>query len=698
MQARRQGLDLRSYMIALSGIICVSFAEGVFWIGLLLGGILTWGYWSSAVEGKCPVSNAMEKKLMVGAFLLSAAEFLARGMGREAVIFSLGHTLALAQCVNAFKNRNATDYANVLTVGAAHLLLAVSFPPMLFTMVYLVGFILFLPGSLFRLANLRLLEEKSVCAQTRSRLVLWPFVVPFIILIFVIMPRNQNYVRWDLPGQWGISGLSSRLSIGRFSTIVQSNEVVMRVKATFPSKWRAMSYDVYRDGEWTVSTPTRTPFRSNRPQRDGKRSLPKDALLLEQSYWIERPVPDRMLCAVPEVLGIWTDSGALVQADKLGNLYWYEGTRSGFRYNVESAVKRPPPQSLRKDHGGISPPLRNRYTQVPSMTPEVRKLALRITQSAGTVYDKAVAIEQYLSSQYSYSTSPGNGTERGDPVEWFLFQSKKGYCEQFATSMAILLRSIGIPSRVVSGFLPGEMVFGGYHVVRSRDAHAWVEVYFPSHGWVSFDPTPAAASLGPFSKMAMWAGTQWDLLKLRWFRYVVNFSNWNQERIRAWAQEIRDRFLTKMRAMALGFRGTEWNLKPGWVVGLLLLLGFTGGFLVRRGGMWFTQCLGLLGGILPFQGRVGRKKIDSEAAVLFYRRMLNLLKGKGHERRASQGPWEFEQSLSSFRDEVRKEVRTVTEVYCEVRFGKRSLDEARLARVKGSLDRLKRELKEDRET
>ncbi len=139
------------------------------------------------------------------------------------------------------------------------------------------------------------------------------------------------------------------------------------------------------------------------------------------------------------------------------------------------------------------------YTQIPPnyRTPEVldriHKKALQIVQAAGAQneYDAAVAIEAYLRSNlFSYTLEPPRAPLGVDPLDYFLFTSHAGYCEFFATAMGDMLRSLGIPTRLVSGFGPGtyETTVNSY-VVRSEDAHNWVEVYFPTYGWIQFEPT-----------------------------------------------------------------------------------------------------------------------------------------------------------------------------------------------------------------
>ncbi len=118
-------------------------------------------------------------------------------------------------------------------------------------------------------------------------------------------------------------------------------------------------------------------------------------------------------------------------------------------------------------------------------------LATRLTAGAPTAYDAVRRVEQHLQENYDYSPNVGNATY---PLQTFLLAEQSGYCQHFAGSMALMLRMVGIPSRVVSGFAPGryESDLAAYQV-RDTDAHSWVEVYFRDIGWVTFDPTPSAA-------------------------------------------------------------------------------------------------------------------------------------------------------------------------------------------------------------
>lgn len=164
---------------------------------------------------------------------------------------------------------------------------------------------------------------------------------------------------------------------------------------------------------------------------------------------------------------------------------------AGDSYTVEASLAQPTAEDLRAE--SFSPPLENgRYLALPDYPEEIREIALRWTAEADSDFDKAFAIQEHFqdTSQFRYTmdTQLRWGTRS---ILEFLTESRAGFCQQFASSMAVMLRSIGIQSRVVVGFASGNLTrtTGQYSVLTDR-AHAWVEVYFPGWGWMPFEPTP----------------------------------------------------------------------------------------------------------------------------------------------------------------------------------------------------------------
>jgi len=132
------------------------------------------------------------------------------------------------------------------------------------------------------------------------------------------------------------------------------------------------------------------------------------------------------------------------------------------------------------------------YLQLPPAFPEeVRALAERVTDGQDNPLDKALAIEGYLRGpDFTYSQDIDAPPAEADGVEWFLLETRTGYSDYYASSMAVMLRAVGVPARMAAGYAPGELNEYGQRVIRDSDSHGWVQVYFPDYGWIDFEPTP----------------------------------------------------------------------------------------------------------------------------------------------------------------------------------------------------------------
>lgn len=167
------------------------------------------------------------------------------------------------------------------------------------------------------------------------------------------------------------------------------------------------------------------------------------------------------------------------------------------------------------------------------VTPRIADLARRMTGQGGAA-ERAARLEQLLSHDYTYSTNLA-APSGGNAIEDFLFRTRSGHCEYFASSMVLMLRSQGIPARLVTGFLGGEYnPFEGYFIVRQSNAHAWVEAWLPDRGWALFDPTPPAGRPAAAEEgVSLLLRQAWDFVLFRWDRYVLTFGLADQLQIMA---------------------------------------------------------------------------------------------------------------------------------------------------------------------
>ncbi|HVK19855.1 MAG TPA: DUF3488 and transglutaminase-like domain-containing protein [Actinokineospora sp.] len=175
--------------------------------------------------------------------------------------------------------------------------------------------------------------------------------------------------------------------------------------------------------------------------------------------------------------------------DQSGGMVYSRTPRQLGKYTEDADMSQPARDDLRLAGSDFSE-IDQVYLTNDGIAPEVVALAKQITAGKSTMFDKALALQDYFdqSNGFQYKTETA-ATSDEDALKNFLFQSKIGYCEQYASAMGILARAVGIPSRVAIGYTAG-FQSGDYRSITTQDAHAWVEVFFPSHGWVTFDPTP----------------------------------------------------------------------------------------------------------------------------------------------------------------------------------------------------------------
>ena len=296
----------------------------------------------------------------------------------------------------------------------------------------------------------------------------------------------------------GYAGFDDRMDLSNRGDL--SDDLVMRVRSSAPAMWKGIVFGHY-DGRGWEGAPEDAPvlFGESPPYEYPPqfRSLGPRAKIT-QTYYVEVEQPN-VIFAAGQPDTIWYEGGVTI--DALGGVRTPSTLTPGTVYSVVSTRGSASVQELRSLPQEAPPDAIQPYLQLPSSLPErVRRLARDVTASARTDVDRVLAIEDYLRANYEYSTdSPVPPLER-DAVDHFLYDADVGYCEQFASATAVMLRSLGIPARVVAGYAVGRRnTFSGYYEVRASDAHAWVEVWFPRYGWYEFDPTfaipPAEAGL-----------------------------------------------------------------------------------------------------------------------------------------------------------------------------------------------------------
>jgi transglutaminase-like putative cysteine protease len=301
-----------------------------------------------------------------------------------------------------------------------------------------------------------------------------------------------------------------------------NNEIVFNVKSDDTSQYlQSISYDTYTSERgWMVSPYSVLKVEANQQYSSGAQLTHQ----ITQKITVVNPPGEQYayLFGASQIVSTSLKPN-LWQSEATGEVTAWLGQNSylanGTTYTVVSSVSSADEKSLRAilmpaDAPKTLPPMYGNYdapppvtyfnpavvqvyTQVPKqLDPRIAALAKKITANASTMYDKTVALEKYLRENYAYDVRVQR-PQKEDGVAWFFFDNpnKNGHCNYFASAMAVMARSLGIPARVVAGYTNGTLdAKSNQHVIRGKDAHAWTQVYFAGYGWINFEPSRSFAT------------------------------------------------------------------------------------------------------------------------------------------------------------------------------------------------------------
>lgn len=518
-------------------------------------------------------------------------------------------------------------------------------------------------------------------------------IVVGTVVLFFLLPRKAStgYLGEFAAHNDLSTGFSEDVQLGSIGQIQQSNTVVMHVKflpgAQIPGDlhWRGVALKTFDGRRWTTAPGEGQPqagkngigtfFVKSRSPRlfSGHGKQIRYRVSLE-------PFGARVFFVLPQALFI-NGRYQSVRVDSSGTIFNADPLRSVTDYDALSEIPPPMPSNLPDvmdgDEGGD-------YLKVPpDLDPRVVSLAQDITKNQATQFLKASELEHHLSTKYKYTLQLPQVSPR-DPIADFLFHRKEGHCEYFASSMAIMLRTLGIPSRVVNGFHGGEYndITDSY-IVRAKDAHSWVEAYFPGYGWYTFDPTPASAEPpSAWNRLYLYA----DAMSQFWHEWVVNYDTGHQVTLGfAVARQSHSQFEHARNWLDSSYQGcVRWarvarvrfqDHANAWAVGMSI---------------GFSLLMALLVGPKLFSflrdRRFSRKPAlkPHSAATIWYRRTLKLLSKRGIRKSPAQTPQEFIQTVSSV--DVKRQLAEFTVHYEKARFGDSAPDAEKLPELYRELE------------
>src|SRR5215510_8182854 len=698
------------------------FSLGLFAIVLLVGWLIDTGRTSWSIGYRSA------NWLMAGGLTFVLAEWYALGVSPVVVIL---HFVFFAASLKLLRRKSARDWIWLYVVTFCQVLMTagmmVDTTFLFLVIVYLfaavsafIGYemrrssLAFAANNSSRQVTVEYWKESNRSRLDAPRLRSLPLfsacaLIGILLLaapLFLAMPRvSRGFSRSGLLRGESLSGFSDSVRLGEVAQVKLNPQVVMRVRVKIlrgpqgrKLRWRGVTLDNYDGQTWNS---TQKPFPLKRSV-DGFHVGEGEWRYgdTEQRFFVE-PLDINTVFAAPQPRLI---TGLSELARDQGDGFW-TAPHDYFKldYTVLSDTEEVSDEKLAEENSRAYPSdIQRRYLQLPdNHDRRIDELAARVTRGAATNIEIARKIENYLRTAYNY-TLDLRRVEDGDPVADFLFNTREGHCEYFASAMVLMLRSRRVPARLVNGFQMGEYNSAAdFYTVRQSDAHSWVEVYFPRRDqngvWVAFDPTPAAGQSVYGGGFAAWLRHHREAMEMFWLEHVIGFDTNKQFSIAGAAHRWVSSFLAAYK-WDLSSQWTDWITK--WSRKIESQKEWNG----AQGGR--TQEAPLLGpgaqtwlGALSVvalavaaayswrrYGRSWRRRAGQDgaaSAVAFYQEMLRALERAGHKRAVHQTPAEYAEQLRM------PAVSEITAIYQQVRFGDRILGDGEIARI----DLLLREIK-----
>jgi transglutaminase-like putative cysteine protease len=707
-----------TYVLALLGLSALSFG-GELPPGSLLvlgvGFILSW-----FAEGPRFARPAWAKAWTI--FLpFALALQLVRGFmfdgGWLALAMEFAGLLTISRLAN---RRTAADYQQIAMLAFVQLIAATVLTTDLGYAVLFVAFVVVTPWVL-TFAHLRRDIERNYPAQNDARggtdlarvlasrrivgapFLLWTLLlsVPMLLMtlaLFVVFPRvGLGMVSFGNSRGQHVAGFGTNIELGQFGLIRDDPTVVIRVTPDRPLspreearylRLRGTAFDHYDGRTWTRSSAAVVPmarlneyFALKRSTRPGDRvfhvileRLDEQVLFLPHGTVGVR-IPNRGFPGGPR------DKVTLTRGHGF-DLRFRGSDDIGLIYDVVvstelSDLDVPVARDLDDD----------RYLELPKGHEQVYALARELTKGTDDPRAKAALLLTHLrdGGRYRYTTDMPDTGKRA-PLEFFLFEARKGHCEYFATALAIMLRAVDIPSRNVTGFVGGKFnPYGDYYGIRQSDAHSWVEALMPGRGWVTLDPTPATRmEVGPKDWLLRDLSAMVDAARAYWMTRVVGYDVRTQisflREARAFMREIQWPSFNWQKADAAGKKRHDpradamSQLPNRLAVGLIAVVALL--VLLR---------------ILRKRGVERRALPDSvRRAQSLYRELERALQKQGKARPSHVSPEAHARALAEQGFTAAEQVRELTEAYTQARYGGGELSRARLAELRARLAEVKR--------
>jgi transglutaminase-like putative cysteine protease len=454
---------------------------------------------------------------------------------------AVAHMTIAFQAIKSFDLKEPWDPLQVYFMALLQLIISSELG---LSMLFGAVFIIFLFTLIAAIVFSHFVKEGTVHKVRFSRPLVFVSLFVFIstVLLFAAVPRVKGgyFVRKHAKGIRSV-GFTERVDFGSFGHVLIDPTIVMRAEISgprLPLYWRGVSLDYFDGVSWknTVRPGGRVVRRAGKfyvsPGGTGEHTIQKI---------VAEPIDTNVVFGLGK-MHVVESPGHVLNMDRAGSLYH---PLKGFRRFSYTAY------SLQDDGGTVKEA--RRYLQFPKGMEKTKGLARELLDEGMSDLAKAKRVEAYLRNNFDYSLDVSPSPPGMTPVEDFLFNSQKGFCEHYATAMVMVLRAEGVPARIVTGFYGGEEnSYGDYIIIRQSNAHSWVEAAVDGR-WERFDPTPLV-----FPEEKSMFFLYLDSLRMSWYRYVIGYSSTDQFRL-----------LKKLTAPSISIPSLPWirlNVRPVYII------------------------------------------------------------------------------------------------------------------------------------
>jgi len=570
--------------------------------------------------------------------------------GRDAAVAML----LLMAGLKSLEVRTPRDAIVVINLGYFLIITSFLYSQSLTLAIYMVMLLIFITAMLMALQ--RRAPTMAAMQFVRRAATLLLQGVPLMLLLFLLFPRVQGPLfGWSQSSSTGVSGLSEEMSPGSLSSLSLSDEVAFRVQfegtAPKPSTlyWRGPVMWDFDGRTWRMARSTLLERPSHLPL--GERVRYQVTLEPHQTRWLFAiDLPTRI-----PIDAVLTSDYQMLSRQPL---------RQRQRYDMQSDLN----YALSRDESPMS--LQRALRLPPDGNARARALAQTFSQRDGSVQGIVrQALDTFRTQRFFYTLVP---PELGDePVDEFLFDTRRGFCEHYASSFVFLMRAAGVPARIVTGYLGGQVnPLGDYLIVRQSEAHAWAEVWHANQGWIRVDPTaavsPARIEVGlaaalPSSEPIPGA-IRLDVSWLRQARFALDAvaNGWNQW-VLGYGKDRQTRLLSR-----LGMGKVNWQQLT-----LILML-----------------CTAVATALLSLSLLREIHFRRPAAEVRHYRRFQRKLRSAGIATRSGEAPLAYAERAMAANQTWAPAIATITTLYLEIRYGGLNTPERR-ARLERAVRRFR---------